>query len=72
MELAGDLYAEAASQAVLDRAYFAASLSDFVADFDWTSDGALKGLGGEGGVKAAVTIIREARRRSRVRMVVNG
>jgi DNA sulfur modification protein DndB len=72
MEIAADFCLEASPSAILDRHYFAAALADFAAEFDWTSDGALKGLGGEGGVKAAVTIIREARRRRRVRMVVNG
>ncbi len=72
MEIAADFCMEASPGVILDKNYFAAALADFATDFDWTSDGALKGLGGEGGVKEATNIIREARRRSRVRMVVNG
>lgn len=72
MEIAADFYAEASLRATLDKHYFAAALSDFATDFDWTTEGALKGLGGEGGAKAAANIIREARRRSRMRIVVNG
>lgn len=71
MEIAADLYSEAPPSAVLNRHYFVSVLGDFVTTFDWSTDGALKGLGGEGGVKQATGIIRDARRRSRVR-VVNG
>ena len=72
MEIAADLCIEAGPSARLDRHYFSSALADFATTFDWSTDGALKGFGGEGGVKAAIGIIREARRRSWVRMVVNG
>jgi DNA sulfur modification protein DndB len=72
MELAADLYAEAPPGFVVDRRYFAAALMDFAGDFDWRTDGPLKGLGGEGGVKAAVALLRAARRKSRIKVVARG
>jgi DGQHR domain-containing protein len=72
MDLAADLYADAAPGMLVDKRYFAAALRDFASDFDWTSDGPLKGLGGESGVKAAVTQLRAARRKSRLKVVGRG
>jgi DNA sulfur modification protein DndB len=72
MDIAADLYCEAVPGHPCEKRYFAAALTDFVHEFDWSSDGPLKGLGGEGGVKAAVGLIREARRKARIRMVANG
>lgn len=73
MEIAGDLYNESQEKGgACDRRYFTHALSDFVDTIDWSSLGPLKGLGGESGVKAAVEIIREARRRSKLRVVSNG
>ncbi len=71
MDIASDMYAEAKQQHC-DRDYFAAALSDFALDFDWSTDGPLKGFGGEGGVKEAVQLIRDARRKGRFRMVSGG
>ncbi len=71
MELAADLYAEAPDDCVLDKRYFVAALAELAIDFDWTTEGPLKGLGGEGGVKAAVDLIRDARKRSRFKVVAN-
>lgn len=71
MEIAGDLYSEA-PRGSCDKRYFANALSDFVGDIDWSSAGPFKGLGGESGVKAAVELIREARRKSKFRIVSNG
>ena len=39
----------------VDKRYFASPLADFAVEFDWSTEGPLKGLGGEGGVKTAVT-----------------
>ena len=72
MEIAADLYNETRAGRPCDRKYLVAALSDFALDFDWTTDGPLKGLGGEGGVKAAVELIRGARRASRLKVVRNG
>ena len=72
MDIAADLYNEARPGRSCDRKYFVAALSDFAPDFDWTSRGPLKGLGGEGGVKTALEMIRAARRNSRLRVVRNG
>lgn len=72
MDMAADLYNEAGGGRVCNRKYFAAALADFATEFDWSMNGPLKGLGGEGGVKEAGRLIREARRKSRVRIVASG
>jgi DNA sulfur modification protein DndB len=72
MDLAADLYAEAEPRCNRDKAYFAASLIGLARDFDWSTEGPLKGLGGEGGVKTAIGLIRAARKQSRFRIVANG
>jgi hypothetical protein len=72
MEIAADIYCEAAKPRVFDKRFFSAILADFAPDFNWSSDGPLKGLGGEGGVKTAVGLIREARRKARFKVVANG
>lgn len=72
MELAADFVLELRPGMTADRRYFASLLSDFAMDFDWTTQGPLKGLGGEGGVAAALEIIRLARRQSRMKVVANG
>lgn len=72
MELAADLYDEAPRGHPCDRKYFAAALSDFVNEFDWSTEGPLKGLGGLGGVQKAVALIRETRRKVRLKVVSNG
>jgi DNA sulfur modification protein DndB len=72
MEIAADLYNEVPAGLACDKRYFAAALADFVTQFDWSTEGPLKGLGGEGGVKSAVALIREARKRARFKVVANG
>lgn len=72
MDIAGDLYLEAGSPSHCNRRYFASALSDFAVEFDWSTEGPLVGLGGEGGVKAAVALLRTARKRSRLRMIAHG
>lgn len=59
MEIAADLWREAGD--ALDRDLWIAKLSDLAADADWSSDGPLKGLGGESGVSAAVSYLRGLR-----------
>jgi DNA sulfur modification protein DndB len=72
MDVAADLYREAAPASARDRHQFAAALADFCTDFDWSTSGPLKGLGGEGGVKIAVEKIREVRRKPRFKVIANG
>jgi DNA sulfur modification protein DndB len=72
MDLAADLYAEVPPGSVCDKRYFAAALADLAMEFDWSTEGPLKGLGGEGGVKAAGGLIRAARKQARLRVVANG
>ena len=71
MEIAADLCSEAPSEAAGRRRYFAAALSSLAQAFDWAAEGPLRGFGGEGGVKAAVGMIRSVRDRG-LRVVVNG
>jgi len=72
MEIAADLCNEARDPSLLGKRYFCALLGDFITQFDWSTDGPLKGLGGESGVSSAVALIRECRTRARMRIVVNG
>lgn len=71
MEIAADLVLEHPASSVPQPSYFASLLGDFALDFDWSNAGPLRGLGGQGGVKEALCIIREARRRARLK-VANG
>jgi len=52
--------------------HFFIELSDFVNDFDWSNSGPLKGLGGEAGVNEALDLIKEHRRKSKLKLVQNG
>jgi DNA sulfur modification protein DndB len=72
MDIAADLYNEAADTTRVDRRYFVNALADFAQQVDWSTEGPLKGLGGEGGVRAAVDYVRDIRRRSRIKIVRNG
>ncbi|MBS0418670.1 MAG: hypothetical protein JSR66_13235 [Proteobacteria bacterium] len=72
MDIAADLYREAGAKAACDHQYFAAALADFCTEFDWSTSGPLKGLGGEGGVKTAVERIRDVRRKARFKVIANG
>ncbi|MBY3090190.1 DGQHR domain-containing protein [Rhizobium laguerreae] len=71
MEIAADLLLEHPLSTVPQTSYFASLLGDFAVDFDWSNNGPLRGLGGQGGVKEALCIIRDARRRARLK-VANG
>lgn len=72
MDVAADIYAEAPPRQTSNKRYFSASLADFASAFDWSTDGPLKGLGGEGGVKEAVALLREARKKARIKVVARG
>ncbi len=54
------------------RAYFSAALVDFAQDFDWSSNGPLKGLGGESGATEAVSMLRLARKRQMMKVLSGG
>jgi DNA sulfur modification protein DndB len=71
MAIAADLYSESKGHAC-DKRYFVTKLSEFVTDLDWSSQGPLKGFGGEAGVKSVVTLIREKRKMPQLRVVSNG
>ena len=51
------------------RKNFAALLSDFAPDFDWSKHGPLRGLGGESGAKEALAVLRAARDAARTRLM---
>jgi DNA sulfur modification protein DndB len=71
MVLAGDLYDENGGRAC-DKRYFVTKLAEFIADLDWSSQGPLKGFGGEGGVNSVVALIREKRKKPQLKVVANG
>ena len=66
MEIAADMWRESGRS--LTRDLMIARLSDLSTDVDWSSDGPLKGLGGEGGVNAAVALLRGIRSRATLRV----
>lgn len=71
MSIASDLHLEGLGQPG-DKRYFVAKLSEFITDIDWSSQGALKGFGGEGGVNSALALIRQTRAKQKLRIVSNG
>jgi len=72
MRIAADIVAECQDAGRLcDKRAFTTALSDFAGAVDWSTSGPLKGFGGQSGVKQAVEFIRDARRRTRYK-VVNG
>lgn len=71
MTIAADIYGESHGQ-VCDKKFFTAKLSEFITEIDWSRNGPMKGLGGEGGVKAAVSLIRQIRAKHGLKVVANG
>ncbi|BCH31848.1 hypothetical protein MesoLjLc_37780 [Mesorhizobium sp. L-8-10] len=65
-EVAADAVLEAPAGARCDAAYFASIMGDLA--FDWSSDGPLAGLGGEGGARRAADILRQLRRRPHLKV----
>jgi DNA sulfur modification protein DndB len=72
MSIASDLYLEHPTASAWNRRHFISLLSDFLPNIDWTAAGDLQGLGGEGGVKQAVAILRGARKRKPFKVVQRG
>ena len=65
MEVASDLFNEASFEHVEpDQNFLSGKLSDFIHEIDWSNTGPFRGLGGQGGVKEALHIIRKSRRRA--------
>jgi DGQHR domain-containing protein len=63
MGLLADLWTEAGGDpSRMTQAYFEAALSSFAPDFDWSTHGPLKGLGGVTGAQEAHKKLRAARR----------
>jgi DNA sulfur modification protein DndB len=72
MHIAADIFNEyKQADRTCDKRAFVGALSDFANSIDWSTTGPLKGFGGQAGVKAAVELVRDARKRSRYK-VVNG
>ena len=67
MEIAADLWVE--NHGALTRELLVARLSDLATETDWSSDGPMKGLGGESGVAAAVAQLRAVRARQHIKAV---
>jgi DNA sulfur modification protein DndB len=73
MSLAADLYEESVrSGQACDRRFLISKLAEFVSDIDWSSNGPLNGLGGEAGVKAALSYVRSARSKRALSVVSYG
>ena len=69
MAIAGDLVQEAGDVRACDKRYFVSRLAEFLSALDWSTEGDLRGLGGETGVKQAATLIRSARNNRRLKVV---
>jgi len=64
MTIAADVILERQSAGkAFDKKDFTGALVDFVWEFDWSTGGSFKGLGGKAGVSEAVEMIRRARAR---------
>ncbi len=70
MAIAGDLVNECTG--ACDKRYFSNQLSAFMNDVNWTASGPLAGLGGEAGVKSALSMLRAARRKNTFEVVKFG
>jgi DGQHR domain-containing protein len=72
MSIAADLYEESVrAKKPCDRRFLMSKLAEFISDIDWSSTGPLSGLGGEAGVKAALSYLR-GERIKRVLVAVHG
>lgn len=73
MNIAGDLYVEASRAGVeCTQVYFVSALSEFINQFDWTTSGPLKGLGGQAGVNTATSLLKDLRRKKKLKVVSRG
>ena len=70
MILAADLYSENGGQ-TCDKRYFVTKLAEFITELDWSSNGPLKGFGGEGGVNSVIGLIRDKRKIPQLKVVVS-
>lgn len=72
MDIAADLTLDSQRLGkVADKRYFENVLFEFLSEIDWSTDGPFRGFGGEGGVKLAVTYIRQLRSSKNLKVVVN-
>jgi hypothetical protein len=71
MGIAADLSNECLLQTP-DKRYFTNKLSEFITEIDWTTEGAMKGFGGESGVTLALTLLRNTRDKRSLKLISNG
>ena len=71
MEIAAEIYLECreSGRSCDKRAFTFTALADFADSIDWSTTGPLKGLGGQGGVAAAVDYLRRARTRAQYKVI---
>lgn len=69
--IAADIFLEKKTN-IPNQQYFINKLSEFISEIDWTSEGDLKGFGGETGVKLAYDLLSKKRRRQSVGAYTNG
>ena len=67
MDIAADIFREAGDNCRVDRWLFANALLDFAGQVDWSTNGPLKGLGGEVGAREAAEYLRNIRRAARLK-----
>lgn len=73
MSIAGDLYVESIKRNVkCDTDFFVGTLSDFITDIDWSSQGPLRGFGGASGADKALELLRAARSKRRLKVLTSG
>lgn len=72
--IAADIYREGGpnAESVCTESFMRAKLTDFLPDFDWSTSGPLRGLGGEAGVRQAVELLREQRNSPPWRVLAGG
>lgn len=70
MRIAADIFTECRDAGrACDKRAFATALTDLACSIDWSTSGPLKGFGGQGGVAAAVEYLRDARTRTRYKVI---
>ena len=73
MSLAADLYRESdLTQVEPTLAFFVDTLTGFIDEFDWTTNGPLRGFGGMTGVDEVVAMLRQLRSRKSLKVVTSG
>lgn len=73
MSLAAELFNDAQRKnLVADTAYFVGALSDFITQIDWSNQGHFKGFGGTSGADEALSLLRQYRNKSHLKLIAHG